>query len=64
MMEVSNVIFSNLRLGNVIAEDIRANTKYPIIPKNTTIALEHLEVLKAFNIIKVPVFNKNPFFKR
>lgn len=63
MMEYSYVTFSDLRVGSVIAEDIKANTKFPIIPKNTTITQEHFEVLKAFKIIKVPVLNKNPFKK-
>ena len=31
-----------LRLGKVIAEDIFANTQYPIIYKNTKVKSEHL----------------------
>lgn len=39
----------------MVAEDIFANTKYPILHKNTTITDSHLHVLKAFQISKVPI---------
>ena len=60
-MEVSYMTFSELRIGQIIAEDVKANTQYPIIRKNTSLANEHFEVLKAFNILKVPVLRNNPF---
>lgn len=44
-----------LRIGNVIAEDIFANTKYPIVYKNTKITHEHLQVFKVFNVEKILV---------
>lgn len=47
---------SDLRLGSIIAQDIMANTQYPIIYKNTKITREHLPVLHAFQILQVPVF--------
>lgn len=54
-MEASYVNVSELRLGKVIAEDIFANTQYPIILKNTKLTHEHLVVFKAFNIASVLV---------
>lgn len=42
-------------MGKIVAEDIFANTKYPIISKNTPITYEHLHVFKVFNINKVPI---------
>ena len=55
-MEATYVNISELRLGKVVAEDIFANTQYPILPKNTKITHDHLHVFKAFNISKVLVF--------
>lgn len=47
-----------LGIGKIIAEDIYANTKYPIVYKDTKIAHEHLQVFKAFNIEKVRIFSE------
>ena len=55
-MEASYINVSELRLGKVVAEDIFANTQYPIILKNTKITHEHLVVFKAFNITSILVF--------
>ena len=55
-MEATYVNISELRLGKVVAEDIFANTKYPILLKNTKITHNHLHVFKAFNIPRVLVF--------
>ncbi|WP_431028534.1 HD-GYP domain-containing protein [Lysinibacillus sp. LZ02] len=55
-MEATYVNISELRLGKVVAEDIFANTQYPIILKNTKINHEHLHVFKAFHINRVLVF--------
>lgn len=57
-METVSVNVENLRLGKIIAEDIFANTQYPIIKKDTKITHEHLHVFKAFNITKVPVLTE------
>lgn len=46
-----------LRLGKVIAEDIFANTQYPIIHKNTKVKPEHLRVFELFNLNRILVFN-------
>ena len=54
-MEITYVNSNNLGLGKVIAEDIFANTKYPIIYKNTKTTNEVLHILKAFHIFKVPI---------
>ncbi|MFJ7981873.1 HD-GYP domain-containing protein [Lysinibacillus xylanilyticus] len=55
-METIHVPISELRVGKVISEDIFANTRYPIIFKNTMISHEHLQVFFAFNISRVPVY--------
>ena len=55
-MEATYVNISELRLGKVVAEDIFANTQYPILLRNTKITHNHLHVFKAFNIPKVLVF--------
>ena len=54
---------SEIKLGSVIAEDIFANTPYPIIRKNTKVAREHFMVFQSFQITKVPIANSNPFNK-
>ena len=45
----------NIRPGIIISEDIFANTKFPIIRKNTELTTEHIEVLNAFGIKVVKV---------
>ena len=50
-----------LRLGTTIAEDILVNTKTPIIRKDTKVTREHIQVLRAFNINKVPIALDNVF---
>lgn len=50
-----------VRIGSIIAEDLFVNTKSPIMRKDTKISREHIEVLRAFNIIKVPVSIENIF---
>ncbi|MEO4055381.1 HD-GYP domain-containing protein [Solibacillus sp. CAU 1738] len=58
-MEATYMNVSELRLGKVIAEDIFANTQYPIIYKDTKVTYEHLHVFKAFRVAKVLVYNDN-----
>ena len=58
-MEASYMNVFELRLGKIVAEDIFANTQYPIILKNTKLTHEHLHVFKAFNISSILVF-KDP----
>ena len=48
-----------LKLGSIIAEDILVNTKTPIIRKGTKVTREHIQVLKAFNILKVSIVFEN-----
>ena len=55
-MEATYVNISELKLGKVVAEDIFANTQYPILHKNTKITHDHLHVFKVFNISKVLIF--------
>lgn len=55
-MDATYMYISEIMPGKVVAEDIFANTKHSIIPKNTKINFEHLHVLKAFNISRVLIF--------
>lgn len=55
-MEAKYVGINDLRIGKIVAEDIYANTQYPIVFKNTKVAPEHLHVFKAFHIFKVPIY--------
>lgn len=48
----------DLRLGKVIAEDIFANTQYPIIYKNTKVETEHFRVFELFNIKTALVYQE------
>lgn len=45
-----------LQLGKVIAEDVFANTQYPIIHKDTKIKPEHLRVFELFNLKMILVY--------
>lgn len=58
-MEARYVNVSDLRLGKTVAEDIFANTQFPIILKNTKLTHDHMQVFKAFNISSVLVY-KDP----
>ncbi|MFX3674316.1 MAG: HD-GYP domain-containing protein [Paenisporosarcina sp.] len=62
-MEHLQVRVSELKLGSVIAEDIFANTPYPIIRKDTKITREHFQVFQAFQITKVSITIVDPFNK-
>ncbi|MFJ8237530.1 HD-GYP domain-containing protein [Ureibacillus sp. NPDC094379] len=55
-MEATYIKVSDLQLGEVVAEDIYANTQHPILFKDTEITNEHLQILNAFNISKVIVY--------
>lgn len=61
-MEATHVSVSELRLGRIVAEDIFANTQYPIVHKNTKISHEHIHVFNAFQIKRIPIFkdSSNP----
>lgn len=54
-MEATYVNVADLRFGKIVAEDIFANTKYPIIVKNTKITPEHINVFRAFQVGRVLV---------
>ncbi|MFF2754477.1 HD-GYP domain-containing protein [Psychrobacillus sp. NPDC058041] len=60
-MEYTLENLEELRLGSTIAEDILVNTKTPIIRKDTRLTREHIQVLQAFNINKVPIAIDNQF---
>ncbi|MBD7984208.1 HD-GYP domain-containing protein [Sporosarcina sp. Sa2YVA2] len=53
-MEVYKNI-SDLRVGIILLEDIYANTKYPIMRKNTELSFERIEVLNDFGVKRVKV---------
>lgn len=56
-LEAINMRVEELRLGKVIAEDIFANTQYPIIYKDSKIKREHFRVFELFNLKAVLVYN-------
>lgn len=47
-----------LQLGKVIAEDVFANTQYPIIHKDIKIKPEHLRVFELFNLKGILVYKE------
>ncbi|MDV6378834.1 HD-GYP domain-containing protein [Sporosarcina sp. GW1-11] len=49
---------SELRPGNFLREDLYANTKNPIMVKDTKLTLEHFEVLRSFGITRVLIESK------
>ena len=53
-MEVYKNI-SDLRVGIILLEDVFANTKYPIMRKNTELSFEHIEVLRDFGLKRIKV---------
>lgn len=44
-----------LRLGDLLMEDVFANTKYPIMRKETILTMQHINVLRAFDIQQVKI---------
>lgn len=58
-MESITLNLEELRLGSVIAEDIMANTHFPIAYKKTPVSREMLMVFRAFNIMKIPVIKES-----
>ena len=54
-LHLTYVPVMQLRVGEVIAEDILANTKFPIVAENTKLTYEHLHIFDVFNITQVPV---------
>ncbi|MDS9471823.1 HD-GYP domain-containing protein [Sporosarcina pasteurii] len=58
-MNDSVVELHNLRPGLTIGEDIYVNTHFPIVKKDTDLTIEHIEVLRVFNVKKVKVIELN-----
>lgn len=58
-METTFVNIEELRLGNIVADDIFVNTQYPIVYKDTKVNYEHIDVLKAFQIKILPIYLSN-----
>lgn len=48
----------DLRLGKIVAEDIFANTQYPIIYKNTKLKPDHMRVFELFNLKTALIYNE------
>lgn len=46
---------SDIRPGITISEDVFANTKFPIVKKDTVLLTEHLEILNVFDIRAVKI---------
>src|SRR3954453_21130078 len=60
-MNQTLINLEELKLGTIIAEDILVNTNSPIIHKESKVTRELIQVLRAFNISKVPVVLENVF---
>lgn len=54
-LELTYVSVDQLRVGEIIAEDILANTKFPIVAEHTKLTYEHLHIFDVFNITQIPV---------
>ena len=57
-LETMYMKVEDLRLGKTVAEDIFANTQYPIIYKNTKIKPEHIRAFELFNLKTVLIYNE------
>lgn len=57
-LETTHINVKELNVGQMIADNIFANTQYPIISKDTKITYEHLHILDVFNIKLVPVYQE------
>lgn len=57
-MEATQVVVSEAQLGKTLAEDVFANTQYPIAHKNTQLTNQHIFVLKAFKVYKVLILKE------
>lgn len=60
-MSQTLINLEELKLGAIIAEDILVNTNSPIIHRESKVTRELIQVLRAFNITKVPVDLENVF---
>ncbi|MEK4082286.1 HD-GYP domain-containing protein [Psychrobacillus sp. FSL K6-1415] len=60
-MNQTLINLEELKLGAIIAEDILVNTNSPIIHKESKVTRELIQVLRAFNITKVPIILENVF---
>ncbi len=63
LLEHLQVRVSELKLGSILAEDIFANTPFPIIRKATKVSHEHFVIFQAFHITKVSIMKADPFNK-
>lgn len=59
-MEIALAKVEQIQLGKIIAQDVFANTKNPIITKDTIVRPVHLLVLEAFNIKEVLIKSAEP----
>lgn len=63
LLEHLQVRVSELKLGSILAEDLFANTPFPIMRKETKVSQEHFMIFEAFHITKVSIFKADPFNK-
>ena len=63
-MEVTVSNLENVQLGHIVAQDIFANTKSPIIAQNTVIRPVHLLILEAFQVKMYSLRNLNRQMRR
>ncbi|KGR91839.1 c-di-GMP phosphodiesterase [Ureibacillus massiliensis 4400831 = CIP 108448 = CCUG 49529] len=55
-MEATYVNIDESYIGKTVAQDIFANTQYPILKKDTVITEEHFHILKVFQISRVLLY--------
>lgn len=55
IMEAEIKVVSELEVGDIIEEDVFANTKFPIVKKGTLVTDVQINVLKQFDIVQVLV---------
>lgn len=48
-------VVSELKVGDIIEEDVFVNTKFPIVKKGTLVTDVQIDVLKQFDIVQVLV---------
>lgn len=57
-LETTVMRVEELRLGKIVAEDIFANTQYPIIYKNAKINHEHFRLFEMFNLNEILIYKE------
>lgn len=57
-MEATQVNVSEVQIGKTLADDVFANTQYPVAYKNTVLTSEHIQVFNAFQIRRISILGE------